>query len=202
LAKAESIGYLLQMVKARTQKDRREATQALLLVSARALFGAGGYEATSLDAVVAHAGVTKGALYHHFPLGKPQLFEAVVLAEQQALMGDVATQGAVPSFEQKLADYFAAGTDAASYRITMVDAPAVLGRKRWREIEYAHGARLIADEIASLGADLDALKVDPAFLAAALYGAFAETTVMVAEAEDAEEAKAKAIAVMMLLCRL
>jgi AcrR family transcriptional regulator len=193
------------MTTGRTQKERREATQALLLASARVLFGAGGYEATSLDAVVAHAGVTKGALYHHFPQGKPQLFEAVVLAEQAALMGrisDASEPDIAVSFEQRLATYFEAGTEAASYRITMVDAPAVLGRKRWREIEYAHGARLIADEIALLGPGLESLAVDVSVLAAALYGAFAETTVMVAEADDKPAAIEKAVSVMALLCRI
>jgi AcrR family transcriptional regulator len=193
------------MTTGRTQKERREATQALLLASARVLFGAGGYEATSLDAVVAHAGVTKGALYHHFPQGKPQLFEAVVLAEQAALMGrisDASEPDIAVSFEQRLAAYFEAGTEAASYRITMVDAPAVLGRKRWREIEYAHGARLIADEIALLGPGLESLAVDVSVLAAALYGAFAETTVMVAEADDKPAAIEKAVSVMALLCRI
>jgi AcrR family transcriptional regulator len=186
----------------RTQKERRAATQALLMASGRALFGQDGYEGTSLDAVVAHAGVTKGALYHHFPQGKLQLFEAIVLAEQAALLAGLSAQSTAMSFEDKLVAYFQAGSEAASYRITMVDAPAVLGRKRWREIEYAHGARLIAEEIAGLGPALEGLGVDGMALAAALYGAFLETTVMVAEAEDKTEATAKAVAVMALLCRI
>ncbi|HEX2087871.1 MAG TPA: helix-turn-helix domain-containing protein, partial [Solirubrobacteraceae bacterium] len=59
----------------RTQKERSEATTSELVEAARALFAADGYAATSLDDVVRRAGVTKGALYHHFG-GKRDLFLA------------------------------------------------------------------------------------------------------------------------------
>src|SRR5258705_6752952 len=60
----------------RTQAERTEATTAALVDAARDLFARDGYETTSLDAVAGRAGVTKGAVYHHFD-GKRQLFEAV-----------------------------------------------------------------------------------------------------------------------------
>lgn len=49
-----------------TQTERREGTRAKILAAARAGFAANGYEGTSLDAIMAAAGVSKGALYHHF----------------------------------------------------------------------------------------------------------------------------------------
>ena len=49
-----------------TQQERTEATTVALVEAARDLFAKDGFAATSLDAVVAKAGVTKGALYHHF----------------------------------------------------------------------------------------------------------------------------------------
>lgn len=61
-------------------KDKREvqgdATRLALLTAAREMFGESGYAATSLDDVAARAGVTKGALYHHFG-GKADLFQEV-----------------------------------------------------------------------------------------------------------------------------
>jgi AcrR family transcriptional regulator len=52
------------------------STRRALVDVAEGLFAEYGYAATSLDAIVAGAQVTKGALYHHFA-GKRALFEAV-----------------------------------------------------------------------------------------------------------------------------
>jgi flavin reductase (DIM6/NTAB) family NADH-FMN oxidoreductase RutF len=60
-----------------TQTERRETTTAALVEAARELFAAHGYAATSLDAIAAKAGLTKGAIYHHFR-GKRDLFDAVL----------------------------------------------------------------------------------------------------------------------------
>jgi AcrR family transcriptional regulator len=49
-----------------TQTERREGTKAKILAAARACFAADGYEGASLDAIMTRAGVSKGALYHHF----------------------------------------------------------------------------------------------------------------------------------------
>src|SRR6266576_3689600 len=65
-----------------TQQQRSEATTGALVEAARELFAQDGYAAASLDAVVAKAGVTKGALYHHFA-GKRELFAAVFAEEQR-----------------------------------------------------------------------------------------------------------------------
>ncbi|HVT41686.1 MAG TPA: helix-turn-helix domain-containing protein, partial [Acidimicrobiales bacterium] len=53
-----------------------DATRATLVGAARELFGAQGYAETSIDEIVARAGLTKGAVYHHFE-GKEGLFTAV-----------------------------------------------------------------------------------------------------------------------------
>src|SRR5579863_3761953 len=53
-----------------------EATKAALVTAARQLFGVNGYARTSIDEIVAAAGVTKGAVYHHFS-DKEGLFQAV-----------------------------------------------------------------------------------------------------------------------------
>ena len=64
------------MAERRTQAERRAATRAALLSAARPLFAERGYEAVSSEEIVAAAGVTRGALYHHFD-GKRGLFAAV-----------------------------------------------------------------------------------------------------------------------------
>lgn len=58
------------------QADRRAATRARILESATALFAARGFDATSTEAILEAAGISRGALYHHFDT-KQAIFEAV-----------------------------------------------------------------------------------------------------------------------------
>ena len=68
-----------------TQAERTDATRGKLLQVARKLFATKGYAATSLDALVRRAGVTKGAFYHHFP-DKQAIFRAVFEAVEDDLV--------------------------------------------------------------------------------------------------------------------
>ncbi|MGR6922085.1 TetR/AcrR family transcriptional regulator [[Actinomadura] parvosata] len=68
----------------RTQAERSDETTGRLVRAARERFGAAGYAPTSIDAVAAAAGVTKGAAYHHFG-GKAELFRAAFVAELEAV---------------------------------------------------------------------------------------------------------------------
>jgi len=60
----------------RTQAERRATTRAALMAAGRRLFAERGYDNVSSEDIVAAAGVTRGALYHHFD-GKRGLFAAV-----------------------------------------------------------------------------------------------------------------------------
>ncbi|HUF85499.1 MAG TPA: helix-turn-helix domain-containing protein, partial [Acidimicrobiia bacterium] len=60
----------------RTQAERSATTRAALLAAGRALFGERGFAGTSREQIVERAGVTRGALYHHFA-GKEDLFRTV-----------------------------------------------------------------------------------------------------------------------------
>jgi AcrR family transcriptional regulator len=127
---------------ARTQRERSDATTTDLVTAARELFAQDGYAGTLLDDVVARAGVTKGALYHHFK-GKRELFEAVYAREQVALAKIVhrAYANEDDRWEGLHAGcraYFEACLDPGVQRITLLDGPAVLGWERVREIEDRH----------------------------------------------------------------
>jgi AcrR family transcriptional regulator len=126
----------------RTQRERTETTTTRLVEAARPLFAADGFTATLLDDVVRRAGVSKGALYHHFP-SKRELFAAVFEREQEHLAA--ASLAAYrrrrdhwAGFEAACRAYLEASLDPGVQRITLLDAPAVLGWERLREIEDRH----------------------------------------------------------------
>src|SRR5687768_10283751 len=123
----------------RTQRDRSDATTKALVDAARELFARDGYEATLLDDVARAAGVTKGALYHHFG-GKKGLFRAVFEAEERRLMrmtgkASAAHRDPWKGFYEGCRAYLEAVLDPGVQRITLIDAPAVLGSETVRQIE-------------------------------------------------------------------
>ena len=63
----------------RSKAEQREATTAALLAAARELFAERGYAGVGTEEIVQQAGVTRGALYHHFKAGKEELFQAVLV---------------------------------------------------------------------------------------------------------------------------
>jgi AcrR family transcriptional regulator len=121
------------------RQEQRERTRAHLVEVAHGLFAARGYAEVGLAEVVATAGVTKGALYHHFD-GKTALFEAVVAAVAQRVGEQVAARaetfadaraGLVAGCEE----FLRAATGPGTVRILLLDAPAVLGWERWHELD-------------------------------------------------------------------
>ena len=120
----------------RTQRERREATIAALLVAARDRFAADGYAATSLDAIATDAGVTKGALYHHFE-GKEELFAAVHAREHRrlgAIAAAAADQTRDPwaALEAACLAFARSAREPGTQRITLHEAPLALSRSALR----------------------------------------------------------------------
>ena len=117
-----------------------------------------GYEATSLGAICAEAGVTTGALYHHYG-DKKGLFAAVAEeldASLVALTAKARTQalaaGADPwqAFLAAMDVFLQAGLNPEGRRIGLTDAPAVLGTQAWLEIRERHGLGAMAQTVRSL----------------------------------------------------
>ena len=115
------------------------STKKALVDVAQELFTENGYSNTSLDAIVAGARVTKGALYHHFS-GKQALFEAAFERVEDA--GALAIQKAVKGEDDPWAKAqaglraFLDVVQEPSYRRLVVqDGPSVLGYERFREQE-------------------------------------------------------------------
>ena len=119
-----------------------EATRHQLIAAARDLF-ASGYEATSTPAIALEAGVTRGALYHHFK-DKRDLFKAVVeqVAEDIVVqINEAATNSQAPadSIVAGCRAFVSACDNAGVRQIFFLDAPAVLGWKTWRAIDARYG---------------------------------------------------------------
>ncbi|PXA99783.1 TetR family transcriptional regulator [Nostoc sp. 3335mG] len=143
----------------RKQEERRESTRRALIAAARRQFAAQGYAATNTPAIVAEAGVTRGALYHHFA-DKQALFEAVV-EEEHALLAmaiNAASEGGdEPGPVRALIAggdaYLSAMQDPGRRRLLLIDAPAVIEREKLDAINARFGLRtLVAGVSAAIGA--------------------------------------------------
>ncbi len=127
-------GQALRREERRTQAERSEATTALLIREARKLFAAGGFAGTSIEDIASAAGVTRGALYHHFP-SKEALFEAVFDAEHAELGVKIYTaldkkKGALERVEAGCEEFLRLCGDPEVQRILLIDGPAVLSSRR------------------------------------------------------------------------
>ena len=122
--------------------ERGQATRAHLIGVATRLFAERGYDATSIEAVLAESGVSRGSLYHHFP-GKDALFLAVLEAigarlgeETAAVIQDAGDP--VEMLKGGCLAWIRAAGDPVVRQIVLIDAPAVLGWQRWRELDESN----------------------------------------------------------------
>jgi AcrR family transcriptional regulator len=182
----------------RTQRERSEITTTELTAAARSLFAAHGYAATLLDDVVQRAGLTKGALYHHFH-NKEDLFAAVFEQEQARL-----AQAARDAFARKRDpwDGFYEGCkafmedvlDPGVQRIVLHDGPSVLGWDRLHEIEGRH-------TIANIRAGIQ-LAIDEGILAPRpieplvqfLNGGLCDAAILIARSDDQRATQRRVLA--------
>jgi AcrR family transcriptional regulator len=116
---------------ARSNRERTEATRLALIDAARRLFVDKGYAETATPDIVAEAGVTRGALYHHFE-DKKALFRATIEREAQAVAAHIETIS-LPAGSPREAlllgasAYFDAMAAPGRTRLLLLEAPAVLG---------------------------------------------------------------------------
>jgi AcrR family transcriptional regulator len=162
----------------RSQEERREATTEALLSAGRRLFGARGYAGVSSAALAAAAGLTTGAMYHHFE-AKAALFRSVFESVEAELALAVREAAAGPGdplsrLEQGALAFLDAAREPPVRRIVLIDGPTVLGWERWRSIDEKHHLRpLKVALIVAMRAGLVERR-DPDALARLLMGALTE----------------------------
>lgn len=131
------------MQQRKTQAERRAETQRALVSAARQLFADKGYADTGTPEIVALAGVTRGALYHHFA-DKLALFAAVVGQEQlmlamesNAAADDTGPVKALVAYGEACV---AAMQAPGRRQILLIDAPAVLRQETLKALQAARGS--------------------------------------------------------------
>jgi AcrR family transcriptional regulator len=141
----------------RSNKERSEVMRDALIGAARALFVEKGFAGTGTPEIVAAAGVTRGALYHHFA-DKEALFDAVIRAEAEAVAADIEAEdfkglspakAVIRGGEAFLQAMLAPGRT----RLMLIEAPAVIGSVRLAEIDRDTGGRTLVAGLAAAGID-------------------------------------------------
>lgn len=187
---------------AKTRQDMIAETRAKLLAAARRAFGESGYAAASMDDFTAKAGLTRGALYHHFG-GKPGLFEAVAMEldrEITARLDALAERAASPwdALVETSVAYVRMALEPEIQQILLRDGPAVLGDpSSWSNASECIGftTRLIE----ACRADGDLAEVDPEAAARLLNGAMQNAAQWIANARDPDAVSARAVAALRVM---
>ena len=168
--------------------EQGQATRAALIDVATDLFATHGYDGTAIPVVLQAAGVSRGALYHHFE-SKEALFEAVLTSVEAQVMARIARSASAASdpldaLRRGCAAYLAMCREPVVRQISLVDAPSVIGWQRWREIDEQHAFGLVKATIAALAADG---RVKPDLVdvfAHMVLAALLEVALLVAQADE------------------
>jgi AcrR family transcriptional regulator len=189
----------------RTKAEQREATKQTLVSIGREHFTARGYAQAAAEEIVAEAGLTRGALYHHFG-SKEGLFAAVLLnvAAELAARIDAATaelDDPWQMLETGCSVFLDAATDPSVQRILLIDGPVVLGWQAWRKIDSETsmlGLSTVLNELQTRG-ELASVPVEA--LVHLLSGAMNEAALWIAQANDPSAALDDARAALTHLLR-
>jgi AcrR family transcriptional regulator len=167
-----------------------------LVGTARRLFAERGYQRVPADEIAAEAGLTRGALYHHYA-DKQALFQAVFETLEREITDEIGAAA------RESGDGWAGVTAAVAkfldicqrpevVQIALTDAPAVLGWQKWRAIEAAHGLGLITAQLEGLAAAGLLVQAPVPVLAQLALSAVVEAALLIANADDPDAARAEA----------
>lgn len=165
---------------ARTTAAHAAATAQRVREVATAHFAERGYAAASVDDIATAAGVTRGAVYHHY-VSKPGLFEAVAEALQLRVADAIAAaaEASDPAVALRSGShaFLDAITETGTARILLVDAPAVLTWETWRRMDDEGSVAHLREALEAVG--VTSPLVGP--VAAALSGAMNELALWLSE---------------------
>lgn len=174
---------------ARRHAEMSESTRRQLLLEATTAFARHGYAEAPIEELVRAAGLTRGALYHHFG-SKQGLFEAVLRALDADILARVeaARSAGAAGLDDLLGacrTYLRETLRPEVRRILLVDAPAVLGHDASRALDRELGVGPLQRALTELQAAGEvAPGVDVPVLAALLNGMLNEAAFWIAEQPD------------------
>jgi AcrR family transcriptional regulator len=177
----------------RTQEARSATTRAALLRAAREQFAERGFAGAGREDIAEQAGVTRGALYHHFA-SKQDLFRAVVEdleSELVARISKAAESGATAMDHLRIGAHVLldSALDPAVRRILLLDAPSVLGWEVWREIEARFGLGMVEMVLAAAMDEGSIARQPVTPLAQVLLAALQEAALYVATSTNPRAAR-------------
>jgi len=158
-----------------------------IIRAARTLFAEKGFSATTTAELAAQAGVTIGAVFHHFK-GKVDLFGAVfdeLDAEMDAHARERArTVGGLKGFLEGFRAFLEFAQDKEYHRIVLVESPVVLNERFLQSRDMLRGMRTITDGVEVLISSGE-IPLQPARpLAILLLGAMNESAFALARRES------------------
>ena len=175
---------------------RTEATKQKLERVARELFAEHGFAGVSAEQVVARADVTRGALYHHYS-GKAGLFEAVVEANMREVHDKLVAKvaGALDPLDALtlgIVAFLDVCAEPVTHRLLLIEAPAVLGWNRWREMDAKYGFGLLKGALAAAMRTGQLRRQDVDVLGHVLLGALTELAMMISRSSSPHETRSAA----------
>ena len=175
-----------------TKAQQTEATTARLIEIASDVFTRDGYAHAATEAIVAQAGVTRGALYHHFN-NKEGLFRAVLehVQKQVGQRVEESVVGLTDPWEALLTGsraFLQASLDPQVQRVMLTDAPAVLGWSDWRALDKQYSMRALGEALAELAQAGELLPMPIEAMTHLLSGAMNEAALWIAQAPDQQRA--------------
>lgn len=183
------------------RSEAAASTRHDLVRAATELFTQDGYAGTSLESVVSTAGVTKGALYHHFG-SKQDLFAAVLQEAQQQLVDDVLArlpQDGRPPFEGALRTVLEATQSPLYQQVVLRDGPAVLGVTAQDPARHP-GFPAVVDLLrTTLGPDWGISPAELDALARLLLGALVAAATQISRVDDPQDEMVRAERGLMLV---
>lgn len=165
-------------------------TARAVLAAATCQFAERGFADVSLDDVAEAAGVTRGAVYHHFR-NKAALFTAVAAAchdrVADAVVAAAESAGTDPARQLSAGShaFVDAITSGPAVRILLIDGPAVVGWDEWRRLDEAGSAAHLREALGAVGVDGELVDV----LTMLLSGAMNEAALWLARHPDDDTAR-------------
>jgi AcrR family transcriptional regulator len=171
-------------------------TRGALEDAARELFETRGFVSASAEEIVAAAGVTRGALYHHYA-GKEGVFEVVAEAAMKRLHDNIVRAAGnatdpVQGLKLGARRFLELSSAPRIQRLLFIDAPVVLGWQRWRELDTRYGLGLLLRAIEAAVAQRRMRVASPEMLAHLLLSAMIESSMLIANSPRKSSARAEA----------